>query len=92
MTLMGIFRRMDFLGLESYGEILKNTFPKLSNEEQVPALMQQMIDLKARGTQSAKGLYPYTKEEAKKWDDAFALFNEEIFRLAALYPSSREVS
>jgi 3-hydroxybutyryl-CoA dehydrogenase len=87
MTLMGIFRRMDFMGLKDYPEILKNTFPKLSNDEKVPAVMEDMIDMKARGTQSIKGLFPYTKEEAKKWDDAFALFNEEIFRLAALYPS-----
>lgn len=89
ITLMGIFRRMDFLGLQDYGEILKNIFPKLSNEEKIPGIMQAMIAEKARGTQSVKGLYPYTAEEARKWDESFALFNEEIFRLAALYPSSR---
>jgi 3-hydroxybutyryl-CoA dehydrogenase len=49
-----------------------------------------MIDAKARGTQCVKGLYKYTPEEAKQWDEAFALFNEEIFRLAAQYPSNRE--
>jgi 3-hydroxybutyryl-CoA dehydrogenase len=90
MTLMGIFRRMDFMGLKDYQEILKNTFPKLSNDEKVPTIMQEMIDAKARGTQSVKGLYKYTPEEAKQWDEAFALFNEEIFRLAAQYPSNRE--
>lgn len=90
MTLMGIFRRMDFLGLQDYEEILKNTFPHLSNEEKVPAMMQEMIAAKARGTQSVKGLYPYTAEEAKSWDESFAMFNEDIFRLAALYPSVRE--
>jgi 3-hydroxyacyl-CoA dehydrogenase len=89
MTLMGIFRRMDFSGLEDYTEILKNSFFKLSNEEKVPAVMQAMIAEKARGTQSVKGLYPYNAEEAKMWDESFALFNEEIFRLAALYPSTR---
>ena len=87
ITLMGIFRRMDYTGLKDYPEILKNTFPELSNDEKVPAVMDEMIEMKARGTQSVKGLFPYTKEEAKKWDDAFAVFNEEIFRLAALYPS-----
>jgi len=88
ITLMGIFRRMDFLGLQDYAEILKNSFPKLSNEEKVPGMMHEMIAEKARGTQSVKGLYSYTAEEARKWDESFALFNEEIFRLAALYPSS----
>jgi 3-hydroxybutyryl-CoA dehydrogenase len=88
ITLMGIFRRMDFMGLKDYPEILKNTFPKLSNEEKVPGMMQEMIAEKVRGTQSVKGLYSYTAEEARKWDESFAQFNEEIFRLAALYPSS----
>ena len=90
ITLMGIFRRMDFMGLRDYPEILKKTYLKLSNEEEIPAIMQQMIDEKAKGTQSAKGLYNYTHAEAKKWHEAFALFNEEIFRLAALYPSAKE--
>lgn len=89
MMLMGIFRRMDFLGLKNYKEILKNTFPKLSNEEKIPVIMQEMVDAKARGTQSVKGLYPYSPEEAKKWDESFALFNEEIFHLAKSYPSSK---
>lgn len=90
MTLMGIFRRMDFLGIKDYTEILKNTFPKLSNEDKIPGIMQDMVDEKARGTQSVKGLYPYSAEEAKKWDASFALFNEEIFRLAASYPSVKK--
>ena len=90
MTLMGIFRRMDFMGLEDYSAILKESFLQLSNEEKVPATMQQMIDVKGRGIQNTTGLYAYTPEEAKKWDEAFALFNQEIFRLAALYPSVRQ--
>lgn len=87
MTLMGIFRRMDFLGLEDYPEIFRAVFPKLCNEDKVPPLMQKMISMKARGTQDAKGLYAYTKEEAKQWEEAFAQFNEDIYQLAAMYPS-----
>ena len=89
MTLMGVFRRMDFLGLNNYGEVLKNTFLELSNEEKIPSIMEEMIDAKARGTKSVKGLYPYSLEDAKRWDESFAMFNEEIFRLAALYPSEK---
>ena len=81
---------MDFMGLEDYSAILKESFLQLSNEEKVPATMQQMIDVKGRGIQNTTGLYAYTPEEAKKWDEAFALFNQEIFRLAALYPSVRQ--
>jgi 3-hydroxybutyryl-CoA dehydrogenase len=90
MTLMGIFRRMDFMGLKDYSETFKAVFPLLSNTGEVPAVMQQIVEENARGTQSLKGLYEYTPEEAKKWDDAFAIFTEDIHQLAAQYPSKRE--
>jgi 3-hydroxybutyryl-CoA dehydrogenase len=90
MTLMGIFRRMDFLGLKDYGEMFKNIFPSLCNDDQVPALMQQMVDKNLRGTRSSKGLYNYSSEEARKLEEAYALFNEEIYQLAAMYPANGE--
>ena len=89
ITLMGIFRRMDFMGLKDYQQIFQNIFPTLCNDDEVPKLMQQMVHQKAKGTMNANGLYPYTQEEAMEWDRAFALFNEDIFGLAALYPYKR---
>src|SRR5258705_7957352 len=59
MTLMGIFRRMDFTGLADYTEVLKTVFPTLSNTDKVPPLMQKMVDSNARGTQNLVGLYKY---------------------------------
>ena len=88
MTLMGVFRRMDFLGLKDHLEMFRRIFPDLCNDEQVPALMQRMVDINARGIQNLSGLYEYTEEEAVKWNEAFALFNVDIFQLAALYPSA----
>lgn len=87
MTMMGIFRRMDFLGLNDYLEIFKNAFPKLSDSDKVPHLMQKMIKTEAKGIHNGKGLYEYTEEKAKAWDENFAQFNQDIYRLAALYPS-----
>lgn len=87
MTLMGIFRRMDFTGLKDYAEIIENIFPKLNNDKEIPEIMQRMIDEKARGTKTAAGFYNYTQEEAKKWEENFALFNRDIYDLAAKYPS-----
>jgi 3-hydroxybutyryl-CoA dehydrogenase len=87
MTFMGIFRRMDFLGLEDYPEIFNNLFPKLCNDNEVPGVMQKIVKIKARGIQDTKGLYNYTVEEAKQWNEAFALFNQDIYELAALYSS-----
>ena len=86
MTLMGIFRRMDMMGLKDFHQIFQNIFPTLSNDVGVPALMQQMVNDKAKGTMNHKGLYSYTPQEAAQWDRAFAQFNEDIFRLAARYP------
>jgi 3-hydroxybutyryl-CoA dehydrogenase len=90
MTLMGIFRRMDYLGLSDYAEIFKTIFPVLCNHEHVPALMQRMVDMNARGIQNLSGLYHYSEQEAKKWEEAFVLFNEEIYQLATAYPSVKE--
>jgi 3-hydroxybutyryl-CoA dehydrogenase len=90
MTLMGVFRRMDFLGLKDYQEIFKNVFPGLSNSEKVPGMMEKLVALKARGTQTLQGLYKYTPEEARKLEKAYALFNEDIYKLAARYPAKSE--
>jgi 3-hydroxybutyryl-CoA dehydrogenase len=90
ITLMGIFRRMDYLGLKDYAEMFKAIFPVLCNNERVPALMQRMVDIKARGIQNLSGLYPYSEEEARKWEEAFISFNEEIYQLAAAYPLVKE--
>lgn len=85
-TLMGLFRRLDYNGLKDYQTIFTNLFPQLNNRDDVSPIMQKLVEEKARGTQSAKGLYNYTKEEAKLWDEAFSAFNGDIFHLAKKYP------
>lgn len=87
ITLMGIFRRMDSLGLSDYSVIFKNILPQLSNENEVPALMQHLVDINACGIRNGKGLYNYTEEEAKNWEKAFASFSRDIYQLALMYPS-----
>lgn len=89
ITLMGVLRRMDFVGLADSTEILKNIFPILCNADKVPPLMQEMVDSNARGTQNQVGLYKYTPKEAKEWEDAFAMFNKDIYQLASFYPAGR---
>ena len=49
--------------------------------------MQSMVEQDARGIQNLKGLYRYTPGEARAWEEAFARFNTDIFRLAVAYPS-----
>jgi 3-hydroxybutyryl-CoA dehydrogenase len=89
MTFMGIFRRMDFLGLEDFETIFENCFPTLCNDDHVSPLMQQMVEKDARGIQNLSGLYSYSLEEARKWEEAFASFNVDIFKLVAKYPRGK---
>lgn len=89
MTLMGIFRRMDFMGLKDYGTILNKLLPELSNATEVPAIMQKMVAEGARGVHNDKGIYFYEPGEGKLWDEAFTRFNLEIHTLAAQYSESK---
>ena len=86
MTYMGLFKRMDQMGLTDYKEIFENLFPQLNNSQAVPSTMQKIVIEKGKGVNNSKGLYCYTKEEAVKWEEAFKNFNHEIFQLAAQYP------
>lgn len=87
MTVMGIFRRMDFLGLQDFDQIFKTVFPQLSNSDQMPRVMEQLVKDRSSGTQNLKGLHHYTREEAERWKDAFARFTRDIYELARKYPS-----
>ncbi len=86
MTLMGIFRRMDYEGLKDRYITYKNIFPLLSNSDDVPPQMQKMVDAYSRGVQNGRGFYSYTIKEALQWSKAFSEFNKDIFHLAANYP------
>jgi 3-hydroxybutyryl-CoA dehydrogenase len=88
ITLMGLFRRMDYIGLADYAETFKNIFPQLSNTDSVPPVMEQIVKENGRGIQNQKGLYTYNKQDAAEWEKAFAAFNEDIFKLAAMYPAN----
>lgn len=86
MTLMGIFRRMDYTGLGDYFTAYRNIFPLLSNSNNISPQMQMIVDARSRGIQNGKGFYSYTRNEATQWLQAFSSFNKDIFRLAANYP------
>lgn len=86
VTLMGIFRRMDYTGLADQAVIFKNLFSQLSNIDAVPDIMQKMVTDNGRGIKNGIGLYNYTAKEAEEWEAAFLAFNKEIYHLAASYP------
>lgn len=90
ISIMGLFERMDYIGVESFGEELAQLLPMLSNSKAVPEVMESIVDNNARGIHNQKGLYNYSPEEAKNWDQAFADFSREIFHLTEKYISDIE--
>ena len=88
VTMMGIFERVATVGGAAYLDALKQIMPQLSNREDVPAIMQRLVEQGAKGIHNQLGLYPYTEASAKRWEEAFAQFNKDIYELAARY--SRE--
>jgi 3-hydroxybutyryl-CoA dehydrogenase len=87
MTLVGIFRWMDLTGVPAYHTVMKDLFPTLSNNQEVPELIDKVVKAGGRGVANAKGFYEYTPEEAKLWEETFIRFSYEIRELAMRYPA-----
>ncbi len=85
ITIMGIFKRMDYVGLNHYLQTYQTIFPKLCNSREVPRQMEEILHTKGRGIHNLKGLYPHSEQSAKQLEHNFAIFNEEIYRLADRY-------
>lgn len=89
MTLMGIFRRADYQGLEDFTLTMQNLFPRLNTTVGVPEIMQKIVEVKGRGIYNQKGLYNYSQDEAEKWEQSFAHFNKEINHLSGVYSAKK---
>lgn len=85
ITIMGIFRRMDFIGLSDYLKTYNHLFPKLGNLQGVPTQMEEILEKGGRGIHNLTGLYPHTTDSVKKLEQDFSHFNEEIYRLSDKY-------
>jgi 3-hydroxybutyryl-CoA dehydrogenase len=85
ITLMGIFRRLDLMGLKDYVYSYRLLLDQLNNTHEVPAIMQRIVERKGRGIHNQSGLYTYSDQDVKDWEEAFAQFNADIYRLAARY-------
>lgn len=86
MPFCGLFRYMDLTGLQSYYAVMKDLFPTLNNQTQVPRLIEDIARQNGNGIVNGKGFYDYTPEEAKAWEQAYEEFAFDISRLAAKYP------
>jgi 3-hydroxybutyryl-CoA dehydrogenase len=90
ITFAGPFRFMDITGVPAYGEVMKGLFPELSCQKGVPHLMRRVVRSGAQGISNARGFYPYSRLESRKWHEKFLQFSYEIRALAEKYASLHE--
>jgi 3-hydroxybutyryl-CoA dehydrogenase len=88
MTLAGPFRYMDLTGIPAYAAVMRDLFPDLCCDKQVPKLMQERVASGGRGVSNAKGFHNYTRANAKGWEKRFLDFSYEIRALALKYRDS----
>lgn len=87
MTLVGVFRWMDLTGVPAYHTVMKDLWPTLSNQTEVPKLIDDIVKAGGKGVLNAQGFYDYTPEEARLWKETYEEFSYDIRRLALKYPA-----
>ncbi len=88
MTLVGAFRWMDLTGVPAYHTVMKDLLPTLSNNTEIPKLIDDIVKAGGKGVANGKGFYNYTEEEARLWEETFNNFSYEIRKLALKYPAN----
>ena len=88
MTLVGLFRWMDLTGVPAYHTVMKDLFPTLSNQTEIPRLIDDLVQAGGKGVANAHGFHEYTPEEAREWQKVYEEFSYEIRELALKYPEN----
>lgn len=86
MPFCGLFRYMDITGLQSYYHVMKDLFPTLNNQTEVPNLIKHIAEDGGTGITNGKGFYNYTNQEAAEWEKAYEEFAFDIRELSNKYP------
>ena len=87
MTFCGPFRYMDLTGLQAYYHVMKDLFPTLNNQTEVPPLVENIAQAGGNGTSNGQGFYQYTEPEARQWEQDFEAFSFDIAKLSTKYPT-----
>jgi len=85
MTLVGVFGWMDLTGVPAYHTVMKDLFPTLSNNTEVPKMIDEIVKNGGRGVANGKGFYNYTTEESRIMEDTYTEFSFDIRKLADKY-------
>ncbi len=84
--MMGVFRWMDFTGIDAYKKVMEELFPTLSNADEPGKLISGIVEQGGRGVFNGKGFYNYEEGEKELWEKAYTQFAFEIRELALKYP------
>lgn len=84
-TIAGPFRWMDLTGIPAYARVMKDLLPHLANGTHLPETMRRIVDSGAEGIGNARGFYPYTEAEAKRWAQVWNDFTWDVRELADEY-------
>jgi len=87
MTLVGVFGWMDLTGVPAYHTVMKDLLPTLSNQKEVPKLIDDIVKAGGKGLANGHGFYSYTEDEKKMWEEVFTEFTYDIRKIALKYPA-----
>lgn len=87
LPMMGVFRWMDFTGIGSYREVMKDLFPTLNNDTAPGKVINEIVDAGGKGIFNGQGFYAYTPEEREIWQELYNEFSYEIRELTLKYPA-----
>ncbi|SHM74368.1 3-hydroxybutyryl-CoA dehydrogenase [Cyclobacterium lianum] len=87
LPMMGVFRWMDFTGIGSYREVMKDLFPTLNNDTSPGRVINDIVDAGGRGIFNGHGFYEYSPEEREIWQELYNEFSYEIRELTLKYPA-----
>jgi len=87
MTFCGPFRYMDLTGLQAYHHVMKDLFPTLSNQKEIPPWLDALAASGANGVSNGRGFYEYSPDEAAGWQKAYKEFKYNIYNLSVKYPA-----
>jgi len=86
----GNCRYMDLMGTSAYGKVMKDLNPELSKARQVPLFFSGIINNGGAGMKNGKGLYEYSGEDKKDWEEVFRRFSYQIRKIMEKYPFNYE--
>lgn len=82
----GNCRYMDLMGTYAYGLVMKDLNRELSKAASPSAFFTSLIESGKTGMETNRGLYSYSPETVRQWEQSFRKFSFEIREIIDKYP------